>query len=217
MQIKSILMLLAAASTAVDALTIPGGTALETRDFPRPGAGLSARSPNPQPQNNGGKNKGKGGGNNKGKGNGGGNKGNGNGNGNGNGKDCAAAKKLQAGIEKNIEAQKGELASANEIREIVGKNKVDAGEFQKAKEVLLGHVNDGIKLREENQKIAPKGNAAIAGLAKVAEAQKTELEQAKGLQGNSQDLATLTKLKKEFEDGIKVNEQNAKDAVKGCQ
>lgn len=45
----------------------------------------------------------------------------------------------------------------------------------------------------------------------VAKAQKQELEQAEGLKGNSQDLATLIKMKKEFEDGIKLNEQNKKD------
>ncbi|KAI6264124.1 hypothetical protein MCOR18_011590, partial [Pyricularia oryzae] len=51
----------------------------------------------------------------------------------------------------------------------------------------------------------------------VAKAQKQELEQAEGLKGNSQDLATLIKMKKEFEDGIKLNKKNKKDAVKGCK
>ncbi|TLD19196.1 hypothetical protein PspLS_10018 [Pyricularia sp. CBS 133598] len=191
MQFKSILLALAAASSAVNALTIPEGTGLETRGL------LSTRSPAPQPQNK--------------KGGGGGGKGK------GKGKDCAAAKKLKDGIDKNIKDQEGELKSANDVREIVGRNTVDEKEFKQAKDKLLGFVNAGIRQREENQKIAPKGNAAIAGLAKVAEAQKTELEQATGLKGNSQDLATLVKMKKEFDDGIKLNQQNAKDAIKGCE
>ncbi|EHA57577.1 hypothetical protein MGG_13019 [Pyricularia oryzae 70-15] len=228
MQFKSIIVALATASNAVNALAIPEGTALEPRDdrvdglpvatvrgnakSPRPhfkrykgvalSAALSARSPAPEPQNNGGD--GGKGGDGKGKGGGGGN-------------DCKAARDLAKGIQKNIKDQEGELKTANEIREIVGRNTVNEQEFKTAKEKLLGFVKAGITQREENQKKAPKGNAAIPGLEEVAKAQKQELEQAEGLKGNSQDLATLIKMKKEFEDGIKLNEQNKKDAVKGCK
>lgn len=260
MQFKSIIVALATASNAVNALAIPEGTALEPRDdrvdglpvatvrgnakSPRPhfkrykgvalSAALSARSPAPEPQNNGGD--GGKGGDGKGKGGGGGN-------------DCKAARDLAKGIQKNIKDQEGELKTANEIREIVGRNTVNEQEFKTAKEKLLGFVKAGITQREENQKKAPKGNAAIPGLEEVqsffflcqgfgreerefwlnkrkekkkltklapankqvAKAQKQELEQAEGLKGNSQDLATLIKMKKEFEDGIKLNEQNKKD------
>ncbi|ELQ37625.1 hypothetical protein M0657_004180 [Pyricularia oryzae] len=228
MQFKSIIVALATASNAVNALAIPEGTALEPRDdrvdglpvatvrgnakSPRPhfkrykgvalSAALSARSPAPEPQNNGGD--GGKGDDGKGKGGGGGN-------------DCKAARDLAKGIQKNIKDQEGELKTANEIREIVGRNTVNEQEFKTAKEKLLGFVKAGITQREENQKKAPKGNAAIPGLEEVAKAQKQELEQAEGLKGNSQDLATLIKMKKEFEDGIKLNEQNKKDAVKGCK
>lgn len=249
MQFKSIIVALATASNAVNALAIPEGTALEPRDdrvdglpvatvrgnanSPRPhfkrykgvalSAALSARSPVPEPQNNGGDG--------------------------GKGNDCKAARDLAKGIQKNIKDQEGELKTANEIREIVGRNTVDEQEFKTAKEKLLGFVKAGITQREENQKKAPKGNAAIPGLEEVqsfffmsrvwerrerilveqkkrkkkkltklapankqvAKAQKQELEQAEGLKGNSQDLATLIKMKKEFEDGIKLNKKNKED------
>lgn len=60
------------------------------------------------------------------------------------------------------------------------------------------------KRKKKLTKLAPANK-------QVAKAQKQELEQAEGLKGNSQDLATLIKMKKEFEDGIKLNEQNKKD------
>lgn len=178
MQFKSIIVALATASNAVNALAIPEGTALEPRDdrvdglpvatvrgnakSPRPhfkrykgvalSAALSARSPAPEPQNNGGD--GGKGGDGKGKGGGGGN-------------DCKAARDLAKGIQKNIKDQEGELKTANEIREIVGRNTVNEQEFKTAKEKLLGFVKAGITQREENQKKAPKGNAAIPGLEEV--------------------------------------------------
>lgn len=190
MQFKSIIVALATASNAVNALAIPEGTALEPRDdrvdglpvatvrgnakSPRPhfkrykgvalSAALSARSPAPEPQNNGGDG-GKGG---DGKGKGGDNgKGGDKGKGGGGGNDCKAARDLAKGIQKNIKDQEGELKTANEIREIVGRNTVNEQEFKTAKEKLLGFVKAGITQREENQKKAPKGNAAIPGLEEV--------------------------------------------------
>ncbi|KAI6361158.1 hypothetical protein MCOR25_006529 [Pyricularia grisea] len=130
--------------------------------------------------------------------------------------DCDAAKRLQEGIEKNIQDQDGELSSAKTLLQILAKTPVDQAQFKKEKSVLLGHVYDGITQREANQKIAPKGNAAIAGLAKVADAQKTELSQALTLCGNATDTATLNTMVTEFQNGIKQNQQNAKDAVAGC-
>jgi hypothetical protein len=55
---------------------------------------------------------------------------------------------------------------------------------------LLGFVQKGIAIREENQRIAPQGNGAIPGLATVAMAQMTELSltMSLALGGNGTDV-----------------------------
>lgn len=211
MQFKAIIVALVAASNAVNAVSIPNGVLVQARAVGD--AWLSARATAAKPQNNNTK------------------------------ADCDAAKRLQEGIEKNIQDQDGELSSAKTLLQILAKTPVDQAQFKKEKSVLLGHVYDGITQREANQKIAPKGNAAIAGLAKVikkkvfglngnmkkrnqwltsiffktlltqqvADAQKTELSQALTLCGNATDTATLNTMVTEFQNGIKQNQQNAKD------
>lgn len=80
---------------------------------------------------------------------------------------CAAAKKLAAGIDKNIEAQQQELTDVAAVKNIVNTDNVDKAEFDQAKKTLVSTVNKGIQIRENNQKIAPDGNAAIKGLETV--------------------------------------------------
>ncbi|KAL8289007.1 hypothetical protein RB597_000881 [Gaeumannomyces tritici] len=122
---------------------------------------------------------------------------------------CAAAQKLVEGIDKNIGAQKMEQEAVGEIKKILSvEGQVDEAKFAQAKQELLGHVNEGIEIREENQKMAPAGSPAIPGLATVADAQKTELQQSEGLKGNKDDLKVAEELEKEFAGGIEQNEKN---------
>ncbi|KZL81421.1 hypothetical protein CI238_00383, partial [Colletotrichum incanum] len=124
---------------------------------------------------------------------------------------CAAAKKLANGIEKNIAAQRQEQSDVAKIKSIVSKDKVDKNEFDQAKQKFLGTINNGIKIRQENQQITFQGNAATAGLKKVADAQGKELKQAKDLKGNKDDLTTIAQLEKEFAGGIEQNQKNKQD------
>ncbi|KAF9879710.1 hypothetical protein CkaCkLH20_02521 [Colletotrichum karsti] len=125
--------------------------------------------------------------------------------------DCANAKKLAAGIDKNIEIQKKEQSNVAAIEKIVNSNNPDKGQFDKAKQTLLKTIDDGIKVRTQNQELA-KGNGAAAGLEKVKNAQATELKQAQGLKGTKGDLNTIAEMKKEFAGGIDQNTKN-KQAV----
>ncbi|KAH8670207.1 hypothetical protein BGZ60DRAFT_527691 [Tricladium varicosporioides] len=124
---------------------------------------------------------------------------------------------LVSGINKNIDVQKQEQSQATVITSILAANTVDANDFKSAKGKLVDIVNSGAKIRANNQKIAPAGNAAIAGLGKVQMAQATELKMVQALTGKPEtDNPNLKTLQGMFAGGIKQNQQNAKDAVKGC-
>ncbi|KAF4782478.1 hypothetical protein HER10_EVM0012759 [Colletotrichum scovillei] len=128
--------------------------------------------------------------------------------------ECAAAKKLATGIDKNISIQKQEQKDVAAVKKAVQSG--NKGQFDQAKTKLVATVKSGADVRAENQKIAPKGNAAIPGLKKVQNAQATELKQAQGLTGGNADLDTIAQMEKEFSGGIDQNQQNKKDALKGC-
>lgn len=81
---------------------------------------------------------------------------------------CIAAKALADGIQSNIDLQTGEQASVERVKAAVSQNPVDKAAFTAAKSQLLDFVNAGISARENNQAIAPDGNAAVAGLAVVS-------------------------------------------------
>lgn len=82
---------------------------------------------------------------------------------------CSAdVEKLAIGIQQNIQAQFGERDSTLGIQDLFNSTTGSCNErFAAAKTTLLGFVNSGIQIRTNNQKIAPAGNAAIAGLAIV--------------------------------------------------
>lgn len=80
---------------------------------------------------------------------------------------CANAKKLAAGIDDNIKIQKQEQSNVADIEKIVNSNNVDQKKFDAAKKTLLTTIDDGIKIREANQKLAD-GNGAKDGLATVS-------------------------------------------------
>ncbi|GKT54738.1 hypothetical protein ColTof4_08404 [Colletotrichum tofieldiae] len=124
---------------------------------------------------------------------------------------CVAAKKLANGIDKNIEAQKQELSDAAKLKGIVSKDKVDQKAFDDAKKQFLTTINKGIEIRKQNQQITFQDNAATAGLKKVADAQAKELQQAKDLKGNKNELSAITKLETEFNGGIDQNKKNKQD------
>lgn len=81
---------------------------------------------------------------------------------------CIAAQALADGIQSNIDLQTGEQASVEKVKAAVSQNPVDTAAFTAAKSQLLDFVNAGISARENNQAIAPQGNAAIDGLGIVS-------------------------------------------------
>jgi hypothetical protein len=80
-----------------------------------------------------------------------------------------AVKNLVTGINDNIAVQKNEQSQTTVIQKILSANTTDSGGFQSAKSKLVTIVNQGITIRQNNQKIAPAGNAAIAELATVSQ------------------------------------------------
>ncbi|PQE04634.1 ATP binding protein [Rutstroemia sp. NJR-2017a BBW] len=126
---------------------------------------------------------------------------------------------LASGISANIADQRNEQAAVTSIGNILAASPVDPATFNSAKASLLDFVNKGIAIREENQKIAPAGNAAIPGLATVANAQIEELNLTMSL--DATDLtaasATVEKLKADFSGGIMQNMKNLQAATMGCQ
>lgn len=120
---------------------------------------------------------------------------------------------LAAGIMRNIDAQKGELASVNEIGSLLQSSQADVptAQFMPAKTKLLNFVNNGIAIRKANQMLA-KGNKAEAGLAKVEQAQMAELMLSNGLSGSkAKDGETVKNLVMMFEGGTKQNMMNLAD------
>ncbi|CAG8982589.1 hypothetical protein HYALB_00007306 [Hymenoscyphus albidus] len=126
-------------------------------------------------------------------------------------------KALVAGINKNIDIQKQELAQTKVISEAQTKNPPDAAAIKADQAKLVEIVKEGAAVRANNQKIAPAGNAALPGLAKVANAQAGELKIAEALTGKTAtDAKSLASLTEMFTGGIKQNQQNAKDAAGNC-
>lgn len=68
---------------------------------------------------------------------------------------------------------------------------------------------NGIAIRQANQLIAPPGNAAVAGLAVVANAQLTELGLSSNLTGTKcVDEPIVSSLASDFAGGIMQNMEN---------
>lgn len=154
---------------------------------------------------------------------------------------CIAAQALADGIQSNIDLQTGEQASVEKVKAAVSQDPVDMAAFTAAKSQLLDFVNAGISARENNQAIAPEGNAAIDGLGivsvtrlsirrfsmshaltlwtlltdhaspQVQNAQSEELNLAQSLVGAASDLDIVSQLETDFAGGIKQNQQNAAD------
>jgi len=82
---------------------------------------------------------------------------------------------LASGIQSNIADQNNELATVTALGNVLAQNPMDMTLYSATQASLLNFVTKGIAIRENNQKIAPPGNGAIAGLATVAMAQMTEL------------------------------------------
>jgi hypothetical protein len=120
---------------------------------------------------------------------------------------------LATGIQKNIDAQRGERASIDSIGQMLAASPTDIppAQFMPAKIKLLNFVNNGIAIRQSNQQLA-RGNRAEAGLAKVEQAQRTELQLSNGLSGSkARDLTVVTMLQAMFDGGTKQNMMNLAD------
>lgn len=74
---------------------------------------------------------------------------------------------LVAGIQINILGQRGERNATEVIQAIEAAVPYNATAFAAGKAVLLSDIAFGMQIREYNQRLAPPGNAAIPGLAKV--------------------------------------------------
>jgi hypothetical protein len=82
---------------------------------------------------------------------------------------CAQASILAQGISINIVDQQNELNTVNNLANILKTNPVNMQQFAAEKENLLAFINNGIAIRQMNQQITPRGNAATMGLAIVSE------------------------------------------------
>lgn len=128
---------------------------------------------------------------------------------------CAQAAILAQGIMLNIMDQQQELATANQMAQML-QGTVNPQQWTTTRDTLLRFVNNGISIREMNQLITPAGNGATAGVAKVANAQLEELGLATNLTvqgsdnvaGNTQIVKTL---QMDFSGGIQQNMKNMAD------
>ncbi|KAH7350577.1 hypothetical protein BKA65DRAFT_593506 [Rhexocercosporidium sp. MPI-PUGE-AT-0058] len=130
---------------------------------------------------------------------------------------------LAAGIQSNIDDQNNELTTVNALGMVLAQNPMDVTLYGATQTSLMGFVTKGITIRENNQKIAPADNGAIAGLAIVAGAQKEELSLTMSLavpaSGAVDPVAagkTVETLKKDFAGGIDQNKKNLAAATAGC-
>ncbi|KAF1985272.1 hypothetical protein K402DRAFT_394969 [Aulographum hederae CBS 113979] len=129
-----------------------------------------------------------------------------------NGPDPATrAGQLQQGINANILAQMGEATATDTIQLLQtpgGDNNFQ--EFTVAKDNLMTFINAGIRIRENNQKIAPVDSPAVQGLAVVGTAQTMERDMAERLTGDpANDGPILTQLQAMFADGQRQNRRNS--------
>jgi hypothetical protein len=89
----------------------------------------------------------------------------------GNNTRCAAdIDRLASGIQQNILDQQGEQVSVQAIANLMQTSvngTVNMAQFMTMKAQLLSFVTAGISVRENNQALAPPGNAALPGLGKV--------------------------------------------------
>ncbi|KAI9647953.1 hypothetical protein NHQ30_004343 [Ciborinia camelliae] len=136
----------------------------------------------------------------------------------GNGTACSPeVAALASGIAANIADQRNEKLAVTAIGYMLEESPMNSSTFDSAKASLLDFVQKGITIRENNQKIAPQGNAAIPGLAKVAMAQQEELNLSKSL--SAEDVkaskATVLKLEMDFTGGIVQNMKNLAAAKAG--
>ncbi|PVH80504.1 hypothetical protein DL98DRAFT_375652, partial [Cadophora sp. DSE1049] len=114
---------------------------------------------------------------------------------------------LAAGIQSNIDDQNNELTTVNALGMVLAQNPMDVTLYGATQTSLMGFVTKGIVIRENNQKLAPAGNAALDGLAKVANAQMEELSLTMSLAVPASG-ATVETLKKDFAGGIDQNKLN---------
>ncbi|RDW76967.1 hypothetical protein BP6252_05020 [Coleophoma cylindrospora] len=128
-----------------------------------------------------------------------------------------AVQDLAAGISANIADQRNEVAAVTAVGDVLGEVPMNPVTFAASKASLLDFVNKGIAIRENNQKIAPPGNGAIAGLAIVANAQQAEFNLTNSLTGDAAtDNATVATLKMDFNGGIEQNMKNLAAATGNC-
>ncbi|KAF6822182.1 hypothetical protein CMUS01_11190 [Colletotrichum musicola] len=131
-----------------------------------------------------------------------------------NAKDSSDKKKLVKGINDNINAGKKEISATEKAQKDAKKN--DAKGLKKDEKNINGALDEAIKDRKKNQKIAGNKDPALTkGLGKVEQAQNGAKKTVKGLTGDpKKDKPSLDKLDATFKKGKKTNQDNLKEAKK---
>lgn len=129
---------------------------------------------------------------------------------------CAQSMILAQAIAVNIADQQQELATANQLSNILQTQPVDAQAFATQRQALVQFVNNGIAIRQANQLITPAGNQATPGVATVANAQLMELSITGSLTATGTDdvqgnLKKVQMLQMAFAGGIQQNMKNMAD------
>jgi hypothetical protein len=112
--------------------------------------------------------------------------------------------------------QRNEVAAFSVVCNILAENPVPTNKFPIAQASLLNFVQKGIAIRQNNQKIGPANNPAIAGLATVANAQRTELQLTISLGQGGVDVSREHKTVEELKDFSVGIVQNMKNLAAAC-
>ncbi|KAI9661082.1 MAG: hypothetical protein M1821_009409 [Bathelium mastoideum] len=128
-----------------------------------------------------------------------------------------AEQQLASGILKNIDIQAHELAYVQSLQSMISNStSPNLSSYNATKTSLLAIQSSGIAQRQQNQAIAPSGNAAIPGLNKVEAAQAMETALVKQLTGNpADDEPKLNSLVTMVTGGTSQNAQNRVLALGG--
>ncbi|KAK1975084.1 hypothetical protein LZ30DRAFT_827076 [Colletotrichum cereale] len=121
---------------------------------------------------------------------------------------------LVKGINDNLKAGDKEISATQKAQDAAKKN--DAAGLKKNEQGINGALDEAIKDREKNQKIAGNKDPALtAGLGKVENAQKGAKATVSQLTGNpKQDEGGLQQLDATFKKGKTTNTQNLEEAKK---
>ncbi|WYZ35520.1 hypothetical protein EsH8_X_000167 [Colletotrichum jinshuiense] len=129
-------------------------------------------------------------------------------------KSSSNKKELVKGINDNLKAGDKEISATEKAQNAAKKN--DSKGLKKDEKKINGALDEAIKDRKKNQKLAgTKDKALTTGLGKVETAQNGAKKTVKGLTGDpKKDKGSLDKLDATFKKGKATNTENLKEAKK---